>query len=85
MIEISVTIKANDLFDARDAFEKQVIREALVRHDGAIMPSADDLGVSHQTLIGAINSRHRDLISARSPIRKRRQSIIIKKKPRKSK
>jgi hypothetical protein len=34
------------------------------------------LGVTHQGLAFILNGRHKDLLSARSPVKRRRRSII---------
>lgn len=58
--------------------EGRYIEEALTRADGKITKAARILGVSHQTLIGIISTRHKQLLGKRSPVYKRRKSIIKK-------
>lgn len=58
------------------AFEEKYIREALEAECGVISRVAKRLGISHQTLINALKTRHRDLLSLRTPARTRKRSII---------
>jgi DNA-binding NtrC family response regulator len=57
-------------------FEADLIKRALEAANGHITPAARLLGLSHQTLAAILQGRHKDLLSARSPVRKRRRSII---------
>jgi len=58
--------------------EGRYIEEALTRAEGKITKAARILGVSHQTLIGIISNRHRQLLGKRTPVYKRRKSIVKK-------
>ncbi len=58
------------------AFEAKFIREALETEHGVISRVAKRLGISHQTLINALKTRHRDLLRLRTPVRTRKRSII---------
>ena len=59
-------------------YENKIIRQALIKAQGRVTRAALLLGVSHQRLIYIMQSRHRDLLSIRTPIRPRRRSIISK-------
>src|SRR5882762_5403666 len=59
-------------------FKHQVIAEALVEAGGSVTRAARSLKLTHQALCYMINHRHRDLLTARTPIRIRRKSIITK-------
>jgi tetratricopeptide (TPR) repeat protein len=59
--------------------EKMLIQRALVDSGGVVSRAALLLGFRHhQSLIALINSRHRDLLEARSPVKTRRRSIMRK-------
>lgn len=60
--------------------ERTVIERALRDAGGAVTKAARLLGLSHQTLICLINSRHKKLLYARSAVRKRRRHIFSKPK-----
>jgi DNA-binding NtrC family response regulator len=57
-------------------FEGQLIRQALDRAHGQITQAARLLGVTHQCLNNILQGRHRELLSARTPIKTRKRSII---------
>lgn len=57
-------------------FEADLIKRALEAANGHITPAARLLGLSHQGLSAILQTRHKDLLSARTPVRKRRRSII---------
>jgi transcriptional regulator with PAS, ATPase and Fis domain len=63
-------------------FERGIIAEALVEAGGSVTRAARSLKLTHQGLCYIINHRHQDLLTARTPIRIRRQSIIGKGKGR---
>jgi tetratricopeptide (TPR) repeat protein len=56
--------------------EAQLIREALEIAQGVVSHAAKSLGVTHQTLVHALNTRHQDLLSFRTPAQRRRKSLI---------
>jgi len=57
-------------------FEGELIRQALEAADGQITQAARMLGVTHQCLANILNGRHRELLPARTPIKRRRRSIV---------
>jgi len=59
-------------------FERWIIAEALVEAGGSVTRAARALKLTHQGLCYIINHRHKDLLTARTPIRVRRKSIIKK-------
>ena len=63
-------------------FEHDLIAEALEEAGGGVTKAARALGLTHQGLCYMINYRHRDLLTARTPVRVRRKSIISKDKHR---
>lgn len=66
-------------------FEASLIRRALLKSGGSVTRAARLLGVSHQRLVNAINSRHKALLAERTPKRRRFRSIITKPQPKKRK
>lgn len=69
-------------FSLRDAirrFERFLIELALREAGGTVSRAAQLLGFKHyQSLISVINHRHKDLMHVRSPVWRRRRSIIRK-------
>jgi tetratricopeptide (TPR) repeat protein len=59
-------------------FERGLIKEALAKVNGSVTQAAKLLGISYQRLGYVIESRHKDLLKERSPIRRRG----IRKEPR---
>jgi tetratricopeptide (TPR) repeat protein len=57
-------------------YEGNLIRRALEESGGSVTRAARLLGVTHQGLAFILNGRHRDLSSIRSPVKRRRRSII---------
>jgi tetratricopeptide (TPR) repeat protein len=72
--------------EASRSFEEQVhrcesdlIKAALDDARGSVTRAAKALGLTHQGLCYIINHRHKELLTARAPIRVRRKSIIKKR------
>lgn len=57
-------------------YESSLIRKALEDSGGSVTRAARMLGVTHQGLAFILNGRHSDLLSIRTPVKKRRRSII---------
>lgn len=57
-------------------YEANLISRALAASGGSVTRAARMLGVTHQGLAFILNGRHKDLLSARSPVKRRRRSII---------
>jgi CheY-like chemotaxis protein len=64
------------------AYEAKFIREALEAEQGSITRAARRLGLQHQSLIHILKSRHKGLLSFRTPAKPRRRSVIRTKQPR---
>ena len=60
-------------------YENEIIRQALLTSQGSVTKAALLLGVSHQRLIYILKSRHKDLLSVRTPAKQRKRSIIAKR------
>ena len=59
-------------------YENDIIRQALITSQGSVTRAALLLGISHQRLIYILKSRHKDLLSVRTPAKPRKRSIITK-------
>jgi tetratricopeptide (TPR) repeat protein len=57
-------------------YEGGLIRKALEACGGSVTRAARLLGVTHQGLAFILNGRHSDLLSIRTPVKRRRRSII---------
>lgn len=57
-------------------YEGTLIRRALEESGGSVTRAARLLGVTHQGLAFILNGRHSDLLAIRSPVKRRRRSII---------
>jgi tetratricopeptide (TPR) repeat protein len=57
-------------------YEGSLIRRALQESGGSVTRAARLLGVTHQGLAFILNGRHSDLLSIRTPVKRRRRSII---------
>lgn len=57
-------------------YEGNLIRKALEASGGSVTRAARLLGVTHQGLAFIINGRHKDLLAMRTPVKRRRKSII---------
>ena len=61
--------------------EKAIIERALRAAEGSVSKAAHMLGFKHhQSLISLLNTRHKDLMKARSTVRKRRRHLIASPK-----
>lgn len=57
-------------------YEGDLIRRALEGSGGSVTRAARLLGITHQGLAFILNGRHKTLLSARTPVKTRRRSII---------
>lgn len=57
-------------------YEASLIRRALEESGGSVTRAARLLGVTHQGLAFILNGRHSELLSIRTPVKRRRRSII---------
>ena len=57
-------------------YEGSLIRRALEESGGSVTRAARLLGVTHQGLAFILNGRHSDLLCIRTPVKRRRRSII---------
>ncbi|HEV7398408.1 MAG TPA: helix-turn-helix domain-containing protein [Pyrinomonadaceae bacterium] len=64
------------LSDSILAYESRHIEQALLDANGSITRAARKLGMTHQALSLALLGRHKDLLTKRSPIVKRKKSIF---------
>ena len=57
-------------------YEGNLIRKALEESNGSVTRAARLLGVTHQGLAFILNGRQSELLSIRTPVKRRRRSII---------
>jgi len=57
-------------------YEAGLIKRALEDSGGSVTRAARSLGTTHQGLAFILNGRQKDLLSSRTPVRRRRRSII---------
>ena len=65
------TLAGRNLIEEVQRYEGDLIKRALIMSGGSVTKAARMLGVTHQRLIYIIENRHKDLLSARNPIRRR--------------
>lgn len=63
--------KPGDLQKKLLDYEHELIKQALAQSDGAVTHAAELLGMTYQGLAYIIETRHRDLLKVRTPIRRR--------------
>jgi CheY-like chemotaxis protein len=68
--------------DVLHSFEAKLIEKALQVEDGSVSRAAKRLGIKHQSLAHLLSTRHHHLLTQRTPIVKRRRSIIKLREPR---
>ena len=75
--EVPVTISESYSLETEVLrYEANLIRQALETSGGSVTRAARMLGVTHQGLAFILNGRHKDLLAVRTPVKKRRRSII---------
>ncbi len=57
-------------------YESKLIKQALEASAGSVTRASRMLGLTHQGLAFILNGRHKDLLAARKPVKRRRRSII---------
>ena len=67
------------LTEAVKDYEAKFIQRALADAEGSVSRAAARLGINYQRLVYLLETRHRNLLPARTPAKKRRRSIITKK------
>jgi tetratricopeptide (TPR) repeat protein len=70
--------KTFSLYGAIQDFESKLIGQALEESGGSVTKAARLLGLTHQTLISILNTRHKGLSGKRKPVQKRLKSIMKK-------
>jgi tetratricopeptide (TPR) repeat protein len=63
-------------YSAVNEFEAKLIGQALDETGGSVSRAAKLLGLKHQTLTSILETRHKKLLGKRTPVEKRRRSII---------
>jgi DNA-binding NtrC family response regulator len=65
-------------YGAVHEFEGNILEQALEAARGSVTGAAKLLGLTHQTLTSMLKSRHKRLVEKRTPVKKRKRSIIKK-------
>jgi tetratricopeptide (TPR) repeat protein len=78
LAEPPVRAKSFSLYEVVQEMESKLIEQALEDADGSVTKAARLLGLTHQTLNAMLDGRHNQLREKRTPVRKRRRSIIKK-------
>jgi transcriptional regulator with GAF, ATPase, and Fis domain len=78
--EPAIYEKNFSIYGAVQDFEAKLIGQALEESGGSVTKAARLLGLSHQTLISMLRTRHKGLMGKRKPVQKRLKSIIKKPK-----
>ena len=60
-------------------YEHALIKRALIQSNGAVTHAASLLGMTYQGLAYVLETRHRDLLAARNPVRRRPRKLMMKK------
>ena len=66
------------LFSAVREFEARLVEQALDESDGSVTSAARLLGLKYQTFTSLLNKRHKELLTKRTPPKRRLRSIIQK-------
>ncbi len=71
VVEAAKPVSGHTLSEQIHALEHDVIKHALDAFQGSITYAARSLGMTYQNLNHALNTRHKDLIKDRTPVRRR--------------
>lgn len=69
--EKGIVITGRSLNEEIQSLEHDLIKHALEVNEGSVTRAANSLGVSYQELHYMLNTRHKDLLSKRTPVRRR--------------
>jgi tetratricopeptide (TPR) repeat protein len=72
--EEGTVVSGDALGQSRLLYEHNLIKQALVSAEGSITHAARLLGITHQSLGYMLKTRHKDLITSRTPAKPRRKS-----------
>lgn len=73
VVEKSKPVSGRKLSAERKSLEHDLIKHALDVAQGSITYAARSLGMSHETLNYMLHTRHRDLLTKRTPARRRKK------------
>jgi tetratricopeptide (TPR) repeat protein len=79
LIGVKISDKGFVLPKVVHEYEARFIREALEAAHGIVSHAAERLGIRHQTLIRSLKTKHKDLVSLRTPAQPRKKSIVQKR------
>ncbi len=73
-----ISEKNFSFYGAVHEFEGKILEQALEAAGGSVTSAAKLLGLTHQTLTSMLKRRHKRLVEKRTPVKKRKRSIIKK-------
>jgi tetratricopeptide (TPR) repeat protein len=76
--EVQALSEKLPLLKELERYERGLIKQALINASGSVTRAARLLGTSHQHLAYLIKTRHKDLLTLRTPAKRRLKSIIKK-------
>ena len=71
VLEAAAPVSGRTLSDQIHMLEHDVIKHALEAFQGSVTYAASRLGMSYQNLNHVLNTRHKDLLEVRTPVRRR--------------
>jgi len=71
VMESEYVLPAGGLNEAKRSLERDVIKRALENANGSVVYAARSLKISFQALTYMLNTRHKDLLKKRTPVRRR--------------
>ncbi len=71
-------LSGGGLYEEMHRYEAKLIKQALVRTQGSVTHAARLLDISYQTLGNILKTRHKQLLSFRTPIKRRHKGYIKK-------
>ena len=71
VVEVARPIAGRSLTEEVQSLEHDLIKHALEANQGSITYAAQTLGMSYQALTYMLETRHKDLVEERSPVRRR--------------
>jgi len=78
VIEDGQLLPGRGLREEKRSLEHDGIKAALEQADGSVTLAARSLGISFQALTYMLNTRHQDLLTKRTPVRRRKRKLIGK-------
>jgi DNA-binding NtrC family response regulator len=78
VIEGGQLLGGRGLNEAKQSLEHDAIKLALENANGSVVNAARSLGISFQALTYMLETRHKELLRNRTPVRRRRRRIMLR-------